>query len=73
MTELPGLFDIQLLKFVEIFYILDMCSVVEASNPPHIPSMQLLELVFLHFEDEILAEPCEFDLPCDSLITLSIY
>jgi len=46
MTELPGLSDTQVLKFVETFYILDTCSVVEASSSLRVPSLQLLELVF---------------------------
>jgi hypothetical protein len=69
MTELPGLSDAQVLKFVEVFYIIDMCSIVESSHPFRVPSLQLLGLIFGDFEEEVLAESREFDLLFGSLIT----
>ena len=71
MIELPGLSDEQVLKFVEVFYILDMCNLVEGTHPLRVPSLQLLRLIFEDFEEEIRAGPREFDLLCGSFITLS--
>lgn len=73
MTEMPGLSDMQILSILEVHYIVDMCSLVEKSHPFRDPFLQLLELVFEGFKDEILAQPREFDLSvwfCDNAFLL---
>jgi hypothetical protein len=50
-----------------------MCNLVESSHPLRIHSLQLLRLIFKDFEEEILAEPREFDLLCGSLVMLSLH
>jgi hypothetical protein len=73
MTEMPGLSDSQVLKFVEAFYIVEICEAIEISHPFRIPAMRLLELIFEDFKEELLAKPRRFDLLRGSLIMLHLY
>ena len=68
VTGMPGVSDSQSLNIVEASYIIELCKIVKSSHPARVPSLQLLELVFEDFEQEIFAEPREFDLLCSSLI-----
>jgi hypothetical protein len=73
MTEMYGISDLQVLKFVQAFYIVEVCQMVEDSHPLRILFMRLLELSFEDYKDELLAQPREFDLLRASLVMPFLY
>ncbi len=71
VLDMFGLCDLQVLSLLEAWYSMNICKIRPANDASRLPLLRFLRIKFEDFREEVLAEPREFDLLSDPLITKS--